>query len=414
MPSNILTNDTIAKAAMAILKNETDVLKTFYRGYEEDFGAKKNGYKEGDTITIRRPIDPSVRRTVVASVQESIEGSVDLKVNKPYGSDLTFSTTDRTLSIENFTERFIKPAVTNIVQTIISDAMGEFYPFVNNWVGTAGSTIDSYSDFLVGTTRMNKLAIPMDNRFAVLDETDHAALVGALPSLFVAGDTNRALKEGKLPMLNKVGVMSSNFVKIHTVGDHGGTPLVRGASQNVTYDSVKTSSLWSQTLATDGWSTTKVLKKGDVFTISGVNAVNPRTKENTGFPMQFTLVANVTTNANSANETTLTISPPIISSGAHQNCTAAPADDAPITVKGTANTGYQQNLFYHKNSMAIVFVPREIPAGAADVSRITEDGISVMLEPVRDGVNDTSFHRLDVLCGFKCIDPRLAVRVSGT
>ena len=37
-----------------------------------------------------------------------------------------------------------------------------------------------------------------------------------------------------------------------------------------------------------------------------------------------------------------------------------------ITVFGTANTGYLQNLVFHKNAMALAVVPMEKPAGAVD------------------------------------------------
>jgi hypothetical protein len=39
---------------------------------------------------------------------------------------------------------------------------------------------------------------------------------------------------------------------------------------------------------------------------------------------------------------------------------------------------------------------------------------SVRVVPYYDGVNDVSNYRLDVLFGVKAIDPRLAVRISGT
>ena len=59
-------------------------------------------------------------------------------------------------------------------------------------------------------------------------------------------------------------------------------------------------------------------------------------------------------------------------------------------------------------------VPLERPPGAVDVSRQTHKGTSVRVIPVYDGVNDESAWRLDVLYGVKAIDPRLAVRLSGT
>ncbi len=73
-----------------------------------------------------------------------------------------------------------------------------------------------------------------------------------------------------------------------------------------------------------------------MFTIAGVYAVNPETGATLSYLQQFVIKADVTTNANAANDTNLTISPPIITSGAYQTVIAAPANDAAITYLGTA------------------------------------------------------------------------------
>jgi hypothetical protein len=202
-------------------------------------------------------------------------------------------------------------------------------------------------------------------------------------------------------------------VKTHTVGVATGTPAVNGAAQSVTYDSVKDT--YQQTLNTDGWtnSVTGILKAGDVFTIAGVFAVNQVSKETLPFLRQFVVLADADSGA-STGPAALTISPPIITSGAFQTVSAAPADNALITVVGSGNTGYRQNMVFHKNAFALVMVPMVKPPGAVDVARRSWKGISVRVIPVYDGTNDLSSWRLDVLYGVKAIDPRLATRLSGT
>ena len=233
-----------------------------------------------------------------------------------------------------------------------------------------------------------------------------------LTGLFIESDARAAFRKGNLGPMSGIDTFMSQVTPTHTVGAHGGTPLVDGASQNVTYDTAKNS--WEQTLVTDGWSTSQVLKEGDVFTIAGVNMVNPKTKSDTGILQQFVIRADVTTNASAAADTNLTISPPIITSGPHQTVTAAPADDAAITYVGTASTAYKQNLVFHKKCMALTMVPMELPAGAVNPSRMSRNGISVRVIPIYDGTNDLSNWRLDVLYGRKVADPRLGARLSGT
>ena len=83
-----------------------------------------------------------------------------------------------------------------------------------------------------------------------------------------------------------------------------------------------------------------------------------------------------------------------------------------VTYQGVASTGYEQNLYFHKNAFSLVMVPMVSPPGAVDVGRRTYKGFSVRVIPYYDGTNDVSNWRLDLLYGVKCIDPRLAVRAS--
>jgi hypothetical protein len=85
-----------------------------------------------------------------------------------------------------------------------------------------------------------------------------------------------------------------------------------------------------------------------------------------------------------------------------------------ITAVGDASTTYRQNMVFHKNAFALAMVPMVKPPGAVEVARESYKGTSVRLIPTYDGTNDKSNFRLDVLYGVKAIDPRLAVRLSGT
>jgi hypothetical protein len=202
-------------------------------------------------------------------------------------------------------------------------------------------------------------------------------------------------------------------VQTHTVGDAAGTstPLVNGANQDVAYESVKDTN--TQNLITDGWGNAKTLKQGDVFTIANVFAVNPVTKAVEDYLQQFVVTADVTTHAAGGN-TTLAIAPAIIASGAYQTVSAAPADNAAVTVLGTAATPYKQNMVFHKNAFALTMVPLEMPAGSVGGARKSYNGLSVRVVPTWDGINNVSFWRLDVLYGVKAIDTRLATRLSGS
>lgn len=411
MANTVLTADIIAKEAVMILDNELVMAKKVFRGYEEDFSKRVNGYKVGDTITIRKPTDFTVRDGAVMSTQDVIEGSTSITVNKRKGVDFEFTSQDLTLRIEQLSERVIKPAMVQLANQVDRDLMA-LYASVPSWVGTPGQVVNSYADFAKAPERLDEGAVPTDERCAVLSPQDHWGLLGSQTALYIQDAARGAYRKGSLGEIGGVDTYMSQNVPTHVVGAHGGTPLVAGAGQTSNYVDVKDTN--TQELDTDGWtaSVSGVLKAGDVFTIAGVYAVNPVTKATLPFLREFTVVADADSDGSGA--ATLTISPAIITTGAFQTVSAAPADNAAITVKGTAGTGYRQNLVFHKNAFSLVMVDLQSPPGAVTVGRQSYKGCRVRVIPVYDGINDVSKWRLDILYGVKAIDPRLATRLSGT
>ena len=405
MANRSLTADIIAKAAVTILDNELVMAKKVFRGYEEDFGKKVNGYEVGETISIRKPADYTVRDGAVASAQNVTEGKTTLTVDKRKGVDFKFTSAELTLDIKELAERAIKPAMVQLANQIDVD-LHALYKDVPNWVGTAGQTINSYADFAKGPQRLDEYAVPQDGRCAVLSPADYWGLLGSQTALYTDGLVKPAYRKANLGMIGNVDTYMTQNVATHTVGSDVTSVTVNQAitTSTTTYDSVKDSN--QQTITIAGGN----LNAGDVLTIANVNAVNPVTKADLGFAKQFTVV--------SYASNSMVITPALIWTGAHQTVAVASGttdlNSAAITAVGTASTDYRQNMVFHKNAFALVTVPLVSPPGAVDVGRQTYKGTSVRVIPVYDGINDESMWRLDVLYGVKTVDPRLAVRLSGT
>ena len=412
MANTVLNPTIIAKAAVRILENELVMAKNVYRDYEAEYDKNVNGYKIGDTISIRRPADFTVRSGAALSTQDVIEGKTTLTIDQQIGVDFQFTSTDLTLSVENMAERIMKPAMSNLINYMTNDLLTQMYRGIYNWVGTPGQVVNSFADFALAPQRLDEMAVPQDNRTCVLSPADQWGMLGSQTALYLQGPAGGAYRNGELGMIGGVNTMMSQVVPTHTVGPLGGTPLVNGAAQNVTYDTAKNT--WAQSLITDGWTAAAAnrLKHGDVFTIANVFMVNPKTRATTNILQQFVVNADVSSDA--GGNLTANISPPIVTSGPYQTVSAAPADNAAITVLGTASTGYKQNMAYHKNAMALAIVPLEMPQAAYNGSRESYKGMSVRVIPIYDGTNDISKWRLDLLYGRKVIDPRVAVRLSGT
>jgi hypothetical protein len=410
MANTTLTASIVAKAAVGILENELVMSNAVYRGYEAEFDKKVNGYTVGDTITIKKPTDFTVRNTIVSAAQDVSEAKLTLQINQVAGVDFKFTSQQLTLNIADLSERVIRPAMIQVANQIDVQVMS-LYKDIPQWVGTPGTLIQSFAGFAKGAQNMDQRTVPQGNRTAVLSPADFWALAGSQTALFSQQINNKSYREGQIGKIGGIDTMMSQNAPTFTTGPYGGSPAVNGAAQNTVYDLTGVN---TQSLITNGWTAAAAARvvAGDVFTIAGVFDVNPVTKATLPILKQFVVKANGSSDG--SGNLTLTIAPQIITSGAFQTCSAAPGATAAITFVGTANTNYSNSLYFDKNAFALAMVPMVKPPGAVDCSRQSKNGISVRVIPFYDGVNDVSQWRLDCIFGTKTIDPRLAVRVSGT
>lgn len=404
MANALITPTIIANEMMMQVENNLVAAKLVNRDYEDEFG------KIGDTVQIRRPVKFTVRNGAVASAQDVEEGNISLQLSTQSGVDFAFNSKDKTLTVDKFSERYIKPAAIQLANAV-DQAVWALYTTVGNWVGTPGTVVGGFAAIGRAGQRLDENAVPSD-RSLLLSPADYWGLLGSTTTLYTEGNAKTAFERAKLPMVGGMTPYSTQNAPNFTTGARGGTPLVNGASQNVTYAASK--ALWTQSLITDGWtnSVTGVVKAGDVFTLAGVYDVNPATRTAATRLKQFTVTADASSNG--SGQSTLTISPPIIVSGPQQNCSAAPADNAAMTFLGSASTAYPQSMAFHKDAFALVVRPLDIPDGAPPgARRVTGDNISIRMIPYYDGTNDISNYRFDILYGVKSVFPELACRVSG-
>jgi hypothetical protein len=151
---------------------------------------------------------------------------------------------------------------------------------------------------------------------------------------------------------------------------------------------------------------TGTLKQGDVITIAGVNRCHPETKADTGALHQFVVTADY-----AGGSGTVSISPAITTSGGGQNVVSGPADNAAITIAGTASTAVGVSLLYNKDAFAFATADLIMPQGVDMGAREQQDGLSIRLVRQYDINNDKFPCRLDILYGYKTIRPQLAHRL---
>src|SRR4051812_49164590 len=106
--NTILTINMITAKALAILHQRCNIIGAVNRQYDDSFA--NSGAKIGTTLRIRLPVQYTVSKTVPLSLQNTIENYVSLPVTNQYHTDFSFSSSELTLSIDEFSARYIEPA----------------------------------------------------------------------------------------------------------------------------------------------------------------------------------------------------------------------------------------------------------------------------------------------------------------
>lgn len=410
MSNTFLSPKVFANAGLKLLKNNLVMAKLCdSEGVEKEF---KPGV--GGTVYVKRPPEFIVRRGATASVQNVIEGEIAVSVNIQSGVDVQFTSQEETLNLDKLLNSKVLAAS---MATIASDIDGELmkrtldFP---NWTGTAGTAMSSTSGLFGAAQRLDEQSVPADGRNGVLNPADTYGVASSLlANAAQAGDTARtALEKAKIPVIGNVDWYMTQTVPTLTTGTRViGTFLINGATQNVAYTAVK--STMQQSLILDG-QVSKTVTAGEVFTIAGVNDINPRNKADLGRAKQFTVVTGGTSDG--SGNLTLTIFPAIISDNTspYQNCSAAPADNAALTFNGALSTAFRAGAAFHKTAIKLVSAKLVMPySGEADYATDPDTGLTVRYWRYSDGANDQHNHRWDVFFGTVTTDPRLGTRCNG-
>lgn len=391
MASTILTDLKITRAALAILHQKLNFIGTINRQYDDSFA--KTGAKIGDSLKIRMPNQYSVTTGKTLDVQDTVETNQTLTVATQKGVHTTFSSAELTMSLDDFSDRVLEPAMSTLAAAIEADAMSMALN-VNNSV--FGSTA-SYSDVLAGRVKMQRGLSPLNDRTANLNSQDMADVVDGTKALF--NDQSQIAKQYKEGFMGRAAgydFMENTLWPNFTRGAANGS-YVCNTSTGITSG--------SSSITLSGGSGSSAV--GDTFTIAGVYSVHPETKNSTGVLQEFVVVT--------AGTTTQVVSPTPVTSGATQNVTIVSAGASKaVTWGGTASADYTTSLLYQKDAFTFVTADLVMPQGVDMARREVLDGISMRLVRDYDINNDMFPCRIEVLYGFKTLRQNFATRLHYT
>lgn len=393
MSNTVLTDTKVTRKALSILHQKLNFIGTINRQYDDSFA--KTGAKIGTTLKIREPNEYTVRTGATIDVQDTTEASQTLTVATQKGVDIHFTSTEMTMSMDDFADRVLEPAMARLASNIEYDVMSNVYKDVYQAVWTPGSGI-TYNSVLDAAVLMDRSLAPTSKRYANLNPQDKVDLIQDQKTLFHTGsEISKQFTEGYIGREAGFDFLMNTMWPGHTCGSENGSYVVN-TSTGITSGTA--------TITTTGGSGT--LAVGDIFTVEGVNSVHPETKADTGQLQQFVVTTAVSGTGAWA------VSPTPITSGAKQNIVinSAGASKA-VVVAGTASGTDTTSLLYHKDAFTFVSADLDVPNGTHMARREVYDGVSLRFVSDYDIINDRFLGRFDILYGYKTLRPQWAARL---
>lgn len=390
MSNTTLKADLILKEVGRRFDNKVPFLGAMPRSYDDSYQAY--GAKGGESIRIQKPSKYTVGTGKTLVEQGITETSVTLTKATQLNIGMRFSSKELTMDIDKLGPLHLEPAAAAMASKVERTIAATVYKQVYNAVTLPVTAIDK--DDILGASRILNEFEASGKRYGIITPKANAQLVGGNASLFNPQPSiSRQYMEGEIGIAYGFDMAWSNNMPIHTTGDYNGAHVVDGAGQTGSTLTVKTG--------------TGAPNEGDVFTIAGVNRLNPVTLEDSGELQQFVVGAGATA-------TSWPITPALNVTGNTATVTALPGEGAVITELGTTSTKYAQNLFFTEQAFAFGVADLELPGVSKFESRlVTKGGMSMRLIKDYDIGNDDCVYRLDCLFGIVTVSPEFACRIYG-
>lgn len=389
MANQLLTTDMIADRALMRLSEKITFVNTIPKTYTGEIGGTK---KIGDHVSVPVPQHAVIRHGRVMEPAPLISNLAEIKVVDQVGFDLSYTSAELALDIEEFDRRYISQQVADLAVSIEAAVIGLAMDSASYQIGDGTGQFDSLTPALYAKKIIEDNGGTLSDKKMLLNSTAQVSLIPSLAGLFNSQkQLNVQYEEGEMGRAAGFDWMSTSVAPVHANGAGTGY-LVNGANQT------------GDTLIVD--TGTGALTKGTVFTIAGVTAVHPQTKATLGYLQQFVVREDYAGGAG-----TVQIYPPISASGANKNVVALPANDAPITTIAAASTTFGRSLAYDPTAFAFATVPLPELNGQKN-SRRTHEGISMRVVEGSSIFNDMNLTRFDIMYAFGALRPQLAVNIA--
>lgn len=397
--NTLLTNQIISKTVLKEVHNTLALAHTCTRHYEKDFNNET-----GNTINIRRPTRYNGTVTTDGDItayggESIVQRTVPLTINKQATVKVEITEQQRKLKLDSFSETVARPIGRRLANIIDSDLATTAILNANRYLGTIGSPMNNFRTLALASGALRKFGV-VDENYGMLTIDDYTELAASLQNTFNEPLNKKVSKEAMLVSTTAgLQVFQDQNLFQMVNGVYGGTPLVNGANQE------------GSVLITDGWTPGSILLAGNKFNVANVGDVNPLNRRAVNFSKGYIVTSTATADGSGNMVINVNALDPIfLSPSPYQNVTAAPADNAPITVLGASAATYNQNFFYGNQFLTLAVIPMLKTTTAPESHPESDEqlGLAIRMNGYYGGDNDKSNYRFDILYGTQAF-PEYAV-----
>lgn len=414
MANTLLTIGGITREAIRLFMNSNAFIGNIEKQYDSAFA--KTGAKIGQQLRIRLPNDYVVSDGPALSVQDTNEQQTTITVATQRHVDTSFNSVDMTMSLDDYSEIILAPKINNLAGnvaatimsgvtvaqgpfagTVVNGAEGGICNLVANTDGSGNIISPTSETYLLAGAALDQNSAQVGNRKLITDPFTMARTVSTLSGLFnPSGKISQQYTNARVYDALNFEWFQDQTTIMHTSGSFS-AGTVNGGSQTGT--SITTNAI------------TGTLKKGDIITFAGVNAVNRVTKVSQGTLRQFVVTADVATAG-----TSISIYPALVPANAgnavqYQTVDASPLNSATITLVTPASGQYRMNFGFAKQAVTMVTADLEMPPNVKG-AREQMDGVSMRAVTQYVIGTDQTADRLDILFGWLFVRPEWACIVA--
>lgn len=369
-----------AQEALIQLEKQLGMASRVHRGYDPNPAAR------GDTIRIRRP-GTFTAQDAPSTAQNLVTDQVSVQLNNWKEVKMSLTDKELTLSADQLIQDHIRPAMVAIADNIdiALNTLALSVPWYTQH--TASFVLDD-----IGAVRKlmrdNKVPLGDTMNFEVGSDIEQAILGKLAASGMMPGQQDQALRQGTLGNIYGFDIFPNQNTPLYTSGvSADAVGAITGGPFNVVAGAT-TSTINFNAVTIGG-----TFLKGDIVKIAGD-------------AQQYVLTAPVT--ADGAGLVTGAIISPALKQ------TANNAAVVTVVLLGASKT---QHLAFHRNAFALAMAPlstfgADVGGARMAVAHDPKTQLALRSRIFYVGNESALYVAFDVLYGFVCLDPNLAVRMS--